>query len=322
MKDASSPTEWTIGGAQQGPDRSIRGRLRRRVVILRDKYAGHMWQRVMHRDLAAHSLALAAQQVLCTGPLVVAVSAVMGAYGLGTVGELLTHLFDLTPEASAALASLFRPHGSPGLRTLTLSALVSLAFALSVASTTQRMLETMWAVDRAPFSAVWRQLLWLGALVPGLVAAVWAATLLRGSGLSGGWAITIICVVLGLLATAFSWWSQRLLLMGRIEWRRLLPGSLFIGLGVAGVTAGSAFIIPGQLTEQSDNYGPVGVAFVLAAWIVAVTGSIATGVLAGAVLDERKIEADERREALRGKRIRLARPSRRTKSRARPGVRL
>ena len=45
-------------------DQSLRGRLERRIGLLRDRYAGAMWQRVMHRDLAAHSLAFAAQQVL------------------------------------------------------------------------------------------------------------------------------------------------------------------------------------------------------------------------------------------------------------------
>lgn len=302
------------------PDRSLRARIRRRIALLRDRYAGQMWQRVMHRDLAAHSLALAAQQVLSTGPLVVAVSAVTGAYGLGTVVDLLTHLFDLTPEATAALASLFRPHSSPGLRTLTLSAAVSLTFGLSVASTTQRMLETMWAVERAPFSAMWRQVLWLAALIPGFVAALYVASVLRHTGLNGPSVVAVISVVLGLLATGFAWWSQRLLLMGRIEWRRLLPGSFFIGLGVAVVTIGSSMIVPGQLVEQFDNYGPVGAAFVLAGWIVALTGAIATGVLAGAVLDERRIASDERREAMRGNRIRLTRMTRRKK--AEKGVRL
>ena len=45
-------------------DQSLRGRLERRIGLLRDRYAGAMRQRVMHRDLAAYSLALAAQQVL------------------------------------------------------------------------------------------------------------------------------------------------------------------------------------------------------------------------------------------------------------------
>lgn len=62
-------------------DSSLRGRLERRIGLLRDRYAGAMWQRVMHRDLAAHSLALAAQQVLSPGPLLVAGSAVTQRLG-------------------------------------------------------------------------------------------------------------------------------------------------------------------------------------------------------------------------------------------------
>lgn len=66
-------------------------------------------------------------------------------------------------------------------------------------------------------------------------------------------------------------------------------------------------MIPAQIVEQGEKYGPIGAGFVLATWLIVMSGVIATGVLAGAVLDERRIEADERRAAQRGRRVRLRR---------------
>lgn len=267
---------------------------------MRHHYTGEMWQRVMHRDLAAHTLALAAQQVLCTGPLLVAVSPVLAGLGLGTVVELLTQLFGLDAAGTHALSALFQPDGHPDPRTLLVSALISLTFGISVASTMQRMLETMWDIDRAPFSAMWRQLVWLAALLPVLGVAIWASHALRQPSWSESLAVVVIATVAGVASAALALWSQWLLLCGRIQWRRLVPGSVMVGLAVMLVSVVSGVVVPNEVVDQSEKYGPIGAGFVLAGWVVAVTAAIATGVLAGAVLDERRLRLAERRAAMRG----------------------
>lgn len=218
------------------------------------------------------------------------------------------------------MTTLFHPHGQPGLQILVLYALTSLGFALSVASTTQRMLETMWDVERAPFRTAWRQVVWLTALVPGLGAAMYATRIMRHFTAPDLVTALLIAAAVGVLSTPFAWWSQRLLLQGQIEWRRLLPSALLIGGGVGLVSAVSVLVVPGQLVDQWNAYGSVGVAFVLAAWIVALTGAVGTGVLAGAVLDERRIQTNERRTALRGQHVRLRMAGRRTRSEGTPGT--
>jgi hypothetical protein len=101
--------------------------------------------------------------------------------------------------------------------------------------------------------------------------------------------------------------NEPALLSGRIGLRRLLPGWGFIGIGIAAVTAGATLVVPDQIVQQSQNYGPIGAGFVLAMWLIVMSGVVSTGVLAGAVLDERRIEADERRATQRGRRVRLRR---------------
>lgn len=286
---------------------ALRGRLERRLGLLRDRYAGAMWQRVMHRDLAAHSLALAAQQVLSTGPLLVAGSAVTQRLGYGSAGELLAQLLGLKGESEAALAALFTATKPPGLRTLAISALLSLGLGLSVASTSQRMLETMWDRPRAPFRDMWRRVVFLLLVIPGLGAAMYAAHVARYVVPDGPWLVVWLSLGAGLGALLVSLAGQHLLLSGRIGLRRLLPGWGFIGIGIAAVTAGATLVVPDQIVQQSQNYGPIGAGFVLATWLIVMSGVVSTGVLARAVLDERRIEADERRAAHRGRRVRLRR---------------
>ena len=77
---------------------------------MQEHWVAHVVRRGLTRDLAAHTLALSAQQVLCTGPLLVAASAVMRRYDLGDAMDLLANLLLLTPASTRALAGLMRKH--------------------------------------------------------------------------------------------------------------------------------------------------------------------------------------------------------------------
>jgi len=50
----------------------------------------------------------------------------------------------------------------------------------------------------------------------------------------------------------------------------------------------SGWVLPGQITDQVANYGPVGAIFVLAIWLVVLSGVIFGGALLGAVIVERR----------------------------------
>ena len=269
-----------------------RAALAARVEILATRWEqslpGHAWARGLRLDVATHTLALAAQQVLCTAPLLVATSALLRRFRMGSVVVLLTNLLDLDAPSTRALASLFRSPFRPSLGVLVLSLVLSVAFAVSAATTTQRMLETVWGVARAPWTSVWRQVVWVLALTPAMALAMYAARLSRAPTSSGAMAIGLVAVAEGLCAAAFAWWTQRLLLGGRIPWRRLLPGAALIGLGLGIASVVSALVVPDQIIDEVADYGPIGAAFVLSVWVVALTAIMVVGSLAGAVIDERR----------------------------------
>jgi membrane protein len=227
----------------------------------------------------------------------------MQRYGLGDALDLLANLLLLTPESTRALAQLMRATAHPSTQTLLLSLGAAVFFGLSVASTIQRMLETMWGLDRLPLSGYWRQLAWIAAVLPVLGAAMYAGHLTRLAPFADGLTVVVMALALGIASMLFSWWTQHLLLGGRVEWRRLLPGSAFIGAGIAVAQAVSNVVVPGQIVEQSRTFGPIGAVFVLTSWVVAIVAVFCGGVLAGAVVDEREAERVQRR------RRRLGRPS-------------
>lgn len=269
-----------------------RAALAARVEVLITRWEqslpGHAWQRGQRLDVATHTLALAAQQVLCTAPLLVAMSALLRRFHLGSAVVLLANLLGLDAPSTTALTSLFRTTFRPSLGVLVLGLALSLAFAVSAATTTQRMLETVWGVPRAPWTSIWRQVVWVLALTPAMALAMYAARLSRSPTTSGGMAIALVAVTEGLCAVAFAWWTQRLLLGGRIAWRRLLPGSALIGVGLGIASVVSALVVPDQILDEVADYGPVGAAFVLSVWVVALTAIMVVGSLAGAVIDERR----------------------------------
>jgi membrane protein len=90
----------------------------------------------------------------------------------------------------------------------------------------------------------------------------------------------------------FYWWSQHLLLSGRIRWSTLRPGAFCMTLATTALVVVSGLVLPGQITEAVTDYGFVGATFVLSIWLVVLSGVIFGGALVGAVIVERR-QADQ-----------------------------
>ncbi|MEO7069053.1 MAG: hypothetical protein ABI131_01010, partial [Nostocoides sp.] len=83
----------TGGGADRASN--VAARLGALATRWQQSLPGHAWERGQRLDVATHTLALAAQQVLCTAPLLVAMSALLRRFGTGSVVVLLANLLDL-----------------------------------------------------------------------------------------------------------------------------------------------------------------------------------------------------------------------------------
>lgn len=115
-----------------------------------------------------------------------------------------------------------------------------------------------------------------------LVAEV-ALVLLIGLLLDGVRGAVPLALALDLALSVLLWWPvQRLLLGGRVSWRRLLPGAVVSGVGQALVIALSGAYLQAAIEAQAARYGLIGVAFVLVAWMIALGLLLVLGAVLGA----------------------------------------
>jgi len=81
-------------------DRAVRRWLQRTLV-------GRGYDRFRELDLDTHALAFCAQQVTCTAPMVVAISAVLSRETGQSIGPAMTRFFGLHGSSARAVEELF-----------------------------------------------------------------------------------------------------------------------------------------------------------------------------------------------------------------------
>ena len=247
--------------------------------------AGRHWHRARELGLVTHTLALAAQQILCTAPLMVALSAVIRRAGGSGPGTVVPRYLGLTGDAARDVEQLFAGASpSASLDSLLVGAALSLIFGTGVALTFQRGLELIWGLPPGGVRSLGRQALWLVGLVTYLFVILGAgrsAHRIHAHDHAG----LLARVVVQLIASfGFFWWSQHLLLGARVPWRRLRPGAMFIAAALAILVAVSGLVLPGQITDEVGDYGLIGAAFVLTIWLVALSGAVIGGAFIGAAI--------------------------------------
>jgi membrane protein len=262
----------------------------------RSSLVGHGWRRFRELDLDTHALAFCAQQVLCTAPLVVAVSAVLQREDGHGVDWVMGRFFGLHGSSESAIERLFG-HSSATISTsaLVVAMLTAILFTTGVAAVQQRAFEMIWTLPRVvSVRSYFRQLSWTLALGIYCGAVLVLSRITREVGehaqRSG---VVLACLAQGVLTFLFYWWTQRWLLGGRVAWRALWPGALAVGIGTAVTFRLTRLIIPGEISWQVHAYGLVGVAFVLSVWLMILCGVVYAGVLFGAVVAERRAVAAE-----------------------------
>jgi membrane protein len=252
---------------------------------------GHGVRRMRELDLDTHALALCAQQVLCTAPLVVAMGAVVQRVTGRGAGYLMARFFGLHGESEADVVRLFG-RSAPSISTVALvfAMVTALVFSTSVAVVQQRAFEMIWTLPRViSVRSYLRQLLWAVALGAYAMLMVGIGRFSRTFDEHLHPAIVIGAIIQGFLTFLFYWWSQYWLLGGRISWRALLPGGLAVGVLTTVLFRLTRVFMPGQITWQVHAYGLVGGVFVLSVWLMILSGMIFGGVLVGALLTERSL---------------------------------
>lgn len=253
----------------------------------RASFLGEFLRRSDGLDLGVTALALGAQEVLCTAPLLVSLSALMMHFHLGYVGGFLTDVLGLTRAASGHVNDLFRPSKWPGTPSMLFGLATTAVFYVAVASTTQRCVEGVWSHSADALANLRRRVLWVCVQVPGFALAMYLGRFFHTLHLPHWMANVIYALTFGVAVTLFHWWGHHMFLRGSVSWRDLLPGSLAIGLGTATLTIVSPLFMPTQINENTESYGLIGAAFVLSLWAVSYSAIVVYGTLFGKVWVDR-----------------------------------
>ncbi|GHB50987.1 hypothetical protein GCM10010347_20880 [Streptomyces cirratus] len=141
--------------------------------------------------------------------------------------------------------------------------LVTLLSATACSRALQKTCERSWHLPKAKARlAAWRWLAWL---------VVWLGALLFqgpvqnafGAGMAVGFLVALVSSAL------LWWWTQHLLLGGRVPWLPLLPGAVLAGTGGQLLSLGSRVYMPRAVDRSMQQFGALGSVFVLLSWLIA-----------------------------------------------------
>lgn len=212
---------------------------------------------------ADRAMALAAQALLALFPMLMVIAS-LGSAGSDTFTRFLANRVRLSGSSLTAVTDVMSDPQEVRNATGLLGLLLVMLSATSFSRALQRLNQVCWGLPSTGLRGAWRGLAWLG----GLVAYGWlTSALLRSLGhtLLGPVGVTGASLVTGFLVW---WWSAWLLLAARVSWRWLLPQAALTALGMSGYALVSAVYMPHAVQSTAGQFGPIGVVFALASWLV------------------------------------------------------
>ncbi|MGN6331443.1 MAG: YhjD/YihY/BrkB family envelope integrity protein [Motilibacteraceae bacterium] len=253
---------------------------------------GRLLRMAAEVNAADRAMALAAQALLAFFPMLMVVASV-GPVGSTTFTRFLSDRVRLSGSSLTAVTDVMSDPQQVRNATGALGFLLVVLSATSFSRALQRTNQACWGLPSSGLRGAWRGLAWLG----GLVAYIWmTSTLLRsvGDALLGPVGVGVASALGGFLVW---WWSAWLLLAARVTWRWLLPQAALTATGMGVYTLASAVYMPRAVESSAGQFGPIGVVFALATWLVGGGFVVVFATVGGAFLarDECRLAVSVRR---------------------------
>ncbi len=267
------------------------GRVRRRLSQVRHRAvhlrsAEGVWHDLRFKDLYQSSkefelmgraMGFAALAMLTVFPLLVVVAAASAATHHG-LAVWVIYGMGLTGSSARAVVQLFSAPARVLGTTSFFSLLLLAVFGVTFAGSVQAGFERVWGLPAGPWHKIWRQAVWLVALIAYIYAAATvgsatfhtpAETLSRVS----------VAVVLGIV---FFWWGLRFLVGGgRVSYLAAMPGAVVTVAFLAALRAFSALVFQPLIVENAVTYGALGTVLIVQSWLIGVGWVIYGGQLFG-----------------------------------------
>jgi membrane protein len=227
---------------------------------------------------AQQATVVAAQAFTSLIPFLVIASAL--GPGEGDLGDRIVDRFSLEGDAARSVQALFNDAGQVESTVTWVSIVILVLSTLSLTRAMQRMFQRAYGATPGGRSDLWRGLVWLAgfALWAGVSAPLRDA--LRDVG-----GLVLAVGVSGVTGFVLWLWTPTILL-GSIDWRRLVPGAVVSGVLGALVGVASGIYVPILMTWSADKYGLIGIAFSIQSWLLVMGFVVVIGAVAGAVTSE------------------------------------
>ncbi|WP_371478658.1 YhjD/YihY/BrkB family envelope integrity protein [Kitasatospora sp. NBC_00315] len=229
---------------------------------------------------------LAAQCFLTAVPLLFVVGSIAPQSFSDRVVSSLRSALGLHGGSVDQLRQVYQPHDAEVRQAVgAVGAVMVLLSATAFSRAMQRVCERAWQMPKAGARVVaWRWVVWVASLL--------AILALQGP-LRDGFGVG---QVLGLPLTLASsvliwWWTQHLLLGGRLPWLPLLPGALLAGGAMVALSFTARLYIPRALNRSLADYGSLGPVFTVLSWLIAVCAAITVCLTVGAVVAQEPLAA-------------------------------
>ncbi|AEM81536.1 YhjD/YihY/BrkB family envelope integrity protein [Streptomyces violaceusniger] len=226
--------------------------------------AARFLERLVAVNVLEAATRLAAQAFLTALPLLMAVAAFVPDTLQNLLADSLRSVVGVRGDVLDEVRRTFTGPGTAKSPSGAVGLLVTLVSATAFSRALQAVCERCWGLPRAAVRvAAWRWLLWL---------LVWLTVLLVQAPLRRGFGTGIVSgLVLSLLsAVLLWWWTQHLLLSGRVTWTYLLPGAVLAGAGTVLLGYLSRLLMPVAMARSLADFGPLGPVFTLLTWLIVV----------------------------------------------------
>ncbi len=237
-------------------------------------------------ELMARSLGFAALAMLTVIPLLVLVAAASVAAHRG-VAVWVIYGMGLTSSAARSVQQVFSAPARVLGTTSVFSAVLLGLFGVTFAGSVQGAFERVWGLPAGPWHKIWRQAVWLVALIAYIYAAASVGTLTRYAPAEMVSRL-LVAVVLGVV---FFWWGLRFLVGGRVSYLAALPGAVATVVFLAGLRVFSALVFEPLIATNAVTYGPVGTVLMVQSWLIGVGWVIYGGQLFGRWLHDGWLQA-------------------------------
>ncbi|HYZ53897.1 MAG TPA: hypothetical protein VE733_10440, partial [Streptosporangiaceae bacterium] len=216
-------------------------------------------------ELMYRAMGFAALAILTMIPLLIVIAAASPAAHHG-LAVWVIYGMGLTGSSADAVTRLFSAPARVMGTTSVFSALLLGVAGVSFAGSVQAGFERIWGLPAGPWHKIWRQAVWLAALIAYIFADATVGTETHG-GLAETAGRMAVAVVLGI---AFFWWGLRFLIGGRVSYLAAMPGAVATIVCLAGLRAFSGLVFEPLIARNAVSYGALGTVLIVQSWLIGV----------------------------------------------------